>query len=289
MWGWILYRGRTWTQEGQRAVLILHPQHSEVITPLSVAVWNPSKSSIVLLKLPNDLMFQASHNREMYQLSTLPRLAEIEAWHERRWLREVSLQLGVILDGSITVTIPQEDFTTDTLVSESQKSLWRNKTTLGWWDRFTWWRGVRATPQLKREVLVFDSQWLTAEKLINQAHFDRVARLRLQDDVVRQSQWAVRVVNASGVAGDAGRQARLLELVGFNVLTIETQTSQTESSLELDAAAMSSENSAETAWAASRIRMLYGDWQSQLMPELVQQKRVESEVIQGIEQTDSQD
>lgn len=285
LWGWILYRGRTWSQSGQRAILVLHPATSEIVTPMSLAVGNPQKDSILLLSLPPELMFRASHNRELYPVNTLPRIAQIEGWSERRWLRELSLQLGVIIDGTISVSAPPENFTVEGLVRESGSALWSGrKSSLVWWDRLTWWREIRSTSLLNRELLRFDPEWLSAEKEINQAYFDKVARLRLQDDILRRSQWAVRVVNASGVTGDAGRQARLLELVGFNVLTVDTQDSRPQSAIHLDQHLADEMNlSEEDRWAVSRIQLLYQDWEQEYLPDLTAQKRVEVEVLRGLD------
>lgn len=286
LWGWITYRGRIWREEGQRAILIVHPVTNEVSTPLSIAVWRPERRELLLLPLPPELKFRASHNNESYDLASLPRLSAIENWPEVRMRREVSLQFGVVLDGALKVNTSPADLTAQQLIGESAWALvGQRESSLQLWDRLTWWQGLRQTDTLRREKITFDPDWLVADGTLNTGNFDTFARLRFQDERVRRSQWAVRVLNSSGVAGEASRQGRALELIGFNVLLLDTQVNAGESRLRLaaDQADQTSQESEESDlnWARSRLQELYADWPLEIDASLPEQKRVEAEIITG--------
>lgn len=280
LWGWILYRNRDWQKLGQRALILIHPATGEITTPLTVAVWHPDQREVLLLPLPDEMQFQASHNGERYSISSLPRLAEIENWSDVRWRRELSLQLGIIFDGSMWVSLPQDGFDLNELKQESwQALLGQRQSTLAPWDNLSWWQGMQQADDLRSQVFEFDRAWLGPDKTLNQSVYDRFARLRLQDETIRNSQWTLRVVNASGRSGEAGRQARMLELIGFGVRSVETQTEQSTSGVTT--LPESDEFAQEERWARVRFQQLYVDWEQQENQKLFEQQRVQGEVVVG--------
>jgi hypothetical protein len=279
---WILHRQREWVDVGQRAMVIVHPATGEISTPLTIAVWHPETSEVLLLPLPESLMFRASHNGESYPVSGLPRLAEIENWSTTRWQRELSLQLGVVFDGSLHVSSPQTDFDLDELEAQSlQALLGGRQTSLVMWDRWTWLQALQNADDLKSRVITFESGWLDGDKHLNEAVYDRFARLRLQDETLRNSQWTLRVVNASGIAGDASRQARMLELIGYGVRAVESQDEMSLSTVVT--LPRLAEDDAADVWARSRLQVLYADWFHEENDGLFEKQRVQGEVISGSE------
>jgi hypothetical protein len=226
------------------------------------------------------MLFLASHNGERYPINSLPRLAEIEEWPEARWRRELSLQLGVIFDGSMSVSLPQDGFDLNELKQESWFAmLSQRESSLVPWDRLSWWQGIQKADDLRSQVFEFDRAWLTPEKTLNQSVYDRFARLRLQDEAIRNSQWTLRVVNASGRSGEAGRQARMLELIGFGVRSVDTQSDLSESAVTT--LPETPETVSDERWARSRFKQLYADWQQQDGEKLFEEQRVQGQVVVG--------
>lgn len=282
---WVLHRNRSWSTQGQRTLVLIHPATNAVETPLSLAIWRPEQREVLLLPLPPSLRFQSSHNGEVYALNTLPRLAEVEQWPESRWWREVSLQFGLVIDGVVQVTFSSEELSFVSLERDSWQAIWQDRSTLQHWDRLTWWQGLRQADPRKVQVLSFESNWLGEENQLSHAHFDRFARLTLQDGQIRRSLISVQVVNASGVSGQANRQARMLEIMGFGVKSVETaDISQNETSgLRLQSAQDTEKLSAESVWARKRLQQLYADWPQSEFQDLEFKERVQGAISIGRE------
>ncbi len=280
LFGWILFRNRTWTEPEQRAVLLIHPEVDEVQTPLSLVLWRPDSQELLMIAVPEDLRFRASHNGEAYNLSGLPRLAEIESWSEQAMLREVSLQFGVVFDGSMTVDFPASQLSVEYVRREALMAfLGRQETKLGLWDRWTWWRLTLGADALRSQVIPFESAWKLPNGQLNTSTYDRFARLRLQDTTIRQSQWSIRVMNASGIAGDAARHARMLELIGYGVRSTDSQGDRVPSALRLQPAL--ADDIPENMWASKRLQHLFSDWESRVDETLLETQRVQAEVLVG--------
>lgn len=282
LWGWIMYRGREWRDavSGQRTLVVFHPATSEVLRPVSLVVWRPDSQELLVIPIPEQLEFPWSLNGQEYSLWALTRLAEIEAWTPQQWHRELTLQFGVIIDGEIHVDVPQQELSADDVLSESRWALLgRRSTSLSLWDRWLWWRGIKDTDALRREVVPFEEAWINADNELNTGTYDRFARLRLQDERVRESAWALRVVNSSGVSGEAARYARMLELTGYNVFSLETQTELSQPTVRLYVDPAAAEGS--SAWAAGRLQTLFADWSIEIDPLQADQERTEAEVVLG--------
>lgn len=262
-------------------MIVQHPAVSDVVTPLTLVIWQPAEREVILLPVPQTLKFQSSQNAEPYAFATLPRLAEVEGWSETRWLREVSLQFGVVFDGVLVTPVDQNDFTPGVLLAESRRAVWGQRlSSLGIWDSLTWWQGLKRTDALKREVVAFEPSWMTADGQLDPGTYDRFARLRLQDETIRSSEWVLRVTNLSGKAGEAGRHARMLELVGYGVRGLDTETVQGGSDLQILPASL--DQSGEDHWARVRLMRLYDDW-NVIEEASLEQQRVHGSVRSGTE------
>lgn len=276
----VWYRQREWRVQGQRGVVIVHTADDPIRRPITLAITTAEDPTTYIVQTPRDQKITLPESDVEYMVDALEGIREIEQKSWSSTLLTLSLEYGIVFDGVVWTDIPFADFTPQKLNKISTQIIFnRTPTTLSRWDRFTWWRLLRQVPSFKRQVVTID-QYLANEKTLNQATFDPWARLKWQDWGARQSELAVAVLNASGVQGQASRFARMLELVGYEVRSVDTIPEQEQSQLILTHQVL---ESPQEEWALDRLQTLFDSFDRTEDAAQLERRRVEAIIILGKE------
>jgi hypothetical protein len=250
----LLYRQREWTLRGQRALVIVHEQKEGVRQKLTLVVVDPLQQDLRILPLPpQQYVITALTRYGAYQTDALAGLTLLENLDWRFLEQSLAREYGVVLDG--VVWTDQQSITSQSDVRTLSWSgvLNQSKTTLAYWDRWTWWRLVGSVPQYQVELAPLQD-WVDGDGRLRDTAYESWAETKIQDEQVRQSGLTVVVQNGSEAQGEANRVARMLRLIGYAVRNIDTIDRQTNTKIVLGSRR---EEKPEIAWAVTRLRDLY--------------------------------
>lgn len=150
----VLFMQRQWKLPGQRALLVVHNGVDEVRKPLSIVVMRFSEQELFFLPIPEEQSVNVLSNDISYSSDALVGYTQLEEyrWEYLEYL--VSLEYGVVLDGIVWTDLSPEELQANTWHSVAGQSLWRRApTTLAYWDRVRWWRGMFGIPSYQVDQL----------------------------------------------------------------------------------------------------------------------------------------
>lgn len=275
---------RRWKLAGQRAVLIVHDSVDEVRKPLSLAVVRPTSDELTLISIPPNQSINTLKNDVAYSSDALVGFTQLEGYSWQYLQYVAGLEYGVIIDGIVWSQQAPDQITLDSVRKLAQQSLFRQTpTTLAYWDRFMWWRSLSQIPNYEVEQASEMQQFLTEEQALDTTKYQKQFFSQVQDVAIRNSGWSVAILNGSGIQGYASRVASALEMMGYEVRSVDTIESTEHSALVF--APQRADSFIEEQWAQQRLRDFFHPFERREDEELTRRRRSNAVIILGTDQS----
>lgn len=279
----VLFMQRHWKMSGQRAILIVHNAVDEVRKPLTLAVIRSASNELTLISIPEEQSVNILTNEVSYGSDALVGYAQLESytWSYVQYL--IGLEYGVVIDGIVWSESAPQGMSLEEVKKLARKSLFRQvPTTLAYWDRFLWWQSVTRIPNYEVENASEMQRLLLENKALDFSQYRKQFLTKIQDPVIRNSGWSVAILNGSGVQGYASRVASALEMMGYEVRSVDTIEKTDRSAVVF--APQRDDIFAQEQWADQRLRDFFQPFENREDEEISRRRRSNVVIILGTDQ-----
>ena len=238
----IVMRRSQWDGVGQYGILVVTNHPNQSAKSLAILIVRGKENTATLMPLPDTLLVETLHGYGQYKASSLFGLAELEKLPPTFVGQTLGFQFGVSIQDFIEIlhdsqsssqSGPQSDqpMSPSTLQQMLAKSLlFRLPSSLSYSDRYKLWKFFGS--MRKDQLSVIDALSSSLVKPLDQHPKDELLYmpdfLKLDafvisvfaDPDLRKEDQAIAVVNTTGETRLATRVARVLNLMGYDVVNI---------------------------------------------------------------------
>lgn len=278
----VLFMQREWRLSGVRTVVLVHMPESDVVRrKLTLVQLDQQQNQLTIVPLPPEQQVAIFNQPEVsFATDALYGYSQLEK-KDSSWIRlQLALEYGVVVDGiiwtsDVTVTTKKE------VMNNSWKTLVRQRpTSLTYWDRLIWWQSLRKVEDFAVGTPISLAEYVLPDtKELDFTRYDRWASQNVQDTQIRQTGMSVAVLNASGVQGQAQRFSRMLELIGYEVRSVDTIEPQEKTKILL--APPEEDQTASQEWTRQRMKDIFSSYQIKQDEEETEKRRSEAVIILG--------
>lgn len=258
--GWRLtkvFEDSVW--DGQnRFNLVFHTQ------PITIASFDPLSQSINFLTVPDGTYIEAASDYGPYRIEKIYPLGELEEEGIELLAKSVESYFGLPIDGWLDVKEESQgdEGIKQFLSQQIGKGIGENSiTNLSLWDLTRLWLMVVRTRAHRVETLDLGETSVAEEfvlpdgtkaKRVDEQRVSRIISDLFTDDRLRQEDFAIAMMNASGKAGLAAKAARLVTNIGGRLVEVGDWPE------ELSECRIQATAAAKNSYSAQKLALIFG-------------------------------
>lgn len=271
----VWFMQRQWRQPVQRSLLVVHTSEDPIRRPLTLLIATADSSRLLIVPLPRDQQIPVMGTGTEYPSDAWVGVTELEKQPWSYLISNMGQTYGIQADGVVWTDQPYDNFEFAQAKTLANKMLFNQvKTTVRQWDRWSWQKMVYSVPAYKAERREDLNTFLNAEKRMEINLSDRFLAQFFQDTTIRQNRVSVAVLNASGQQGRAQQIARMLELIGFEVRSVDTIEPQEQSKLLVHPDWI---KKTDAQWPQERLHQIFSSYE--ITPDTDQTERRRTDVV----------